>query len=46
MLRLMRKCMAMMIKLFETLTLNCSLHIKQQYLDAIFVTAFMNCGPK
>ena len=46
MLPLMRKCMAILIKLLEILTLNCSLNTKQQYLDAIFVRAFMNCGPK
>ena len=45
MLPLMRKCMATLIKLLEILTLNSSLHA-QQYLDAIFVRAFMNFGPK
>ena len=38
--------MAILIKLLETLKLNCSLHTKQQHLDAIFVRAFMNCGLK
>ena len=42
----MRKCVAVLTKLFETLTLNCSLHTKQQYFDAIFVRAFMNWRPK
>ena len=42
----MRKCMPMLIKLLEILTLNCSLHTEQQNLDAVFVRAFMNCAPK
>ena len=46
MLSSMRKCMTILIKLLETLSLNCSLHTKQEYLDAKFVREFMNCGPK
>ena len=46
MLPLMRKCMAILMKLLETLTLHFYLHTKQQYLDAIIVRAIMNCGPK
>ena len=46
MLPLMRKRMAILVKLLETLTLNCSLHKKEEYLDAIFVREFTNCRPK
>ena len=42
----MRKYMAVLIKLLETLALSYSLHTQQQYLDAIFVRSSTNCGPK
>ena len=46
MLPLMKKRMAILIKLLETLPLNCSLHTKQEYLvDVILVREFMNCEP-
>ena len=43
----MKKRMAILIKLLETLPLNCSLHTKQEYLvDVILVREFMNCEPE
>ena len=46
MLSLMKKRIAILIKLLETLPLNCSLHTEQEYLDVILVREFMNCEPE